>query len=125
MADDGDMTMALLPLVGFAFITTLDAVDAAGQLKPDSKSLDLALIMSFFLQWVPEDGASDGEDVPVSWRETIVGYVKKGNIVLAAVRPYVNKALLKKFKNVKPVKPAAKSKAADRWGSKKVVSMPT
>lgn len=49
--DDGPRVNALVQLIGVAFLTGLDAIDHAGQLKPGSTFPDLGLVMSIYLAW--------------------------------------------------------------------------
>ncbi len=121
MIDDGDRCYEFFPLLGFAFITALEAVDTAGQLHEGSDIRDLGLVMSLFADWRLEDGLADGEDLEISWRETVVAYAKKASIDLEAIRPHAMKPVLEDSKDVQPVRAAPKSKAADRWGFKKMV----
>ena len=89
--DDGEGVVALYNLIGCAFVTLLDALDRAGQLKEDSEFRDLGLVMSIYLDWsegMPGYGIDteimvDDED-GLDWRELIVVYSKKAGIDLSA-----------------------------------------
>ncbi|KAF2268149.1 hypothetical protein CC78DRAFT_613362 [Lojkania enalia] len=75
--EDGDKVRAQTGLVGCALLTALDALERAGELKPDSKFLDLPLVISIFLEWAHnlDDYGIDGDNA--SWRSDAVDYFKK------------------------------------------------
>jgi hypothetical protein len=43
--EDAEKTCELIGLIGCALLTVLSAIDRAGQLKPNSRFLDLALVI--------------------------------------------------------------------------------
>jgi hypothetical protein len=78
--EDGQTTCELIGLVGWALLTTLTAIDRAGQLNRTSRFLDLALVIGYYLRMshdLPEYGI-EGECV--SWRREAVRLFEKGNL---------------------------------------------
>lgn len=78
--ENGDKTCGLVGLVGCALITALDAIEAAGELKRDSKFLDLPLVIGEYLEFTEElpDMGIEGECM--MWRKEVVEYFKRGNL---------------------------------------------
>lgn len=100
--DDGDRCCDIYGIIGCAILSALNAIDIAGELKPDSRFRNLALIISLFLifsvgmedygieedvgvdrdgKWfeeVPKSEAEDADDW--DWRKRVVAYAKKANI---------------------------------------------
>lgn len=82
--DDAEGVCHLVRVTGCMFLTALDAIDYAGQLKAQSRFKDLALVMSLWLKWswgLQDHGV--GDDGEVDWQKDIVAYAKKGGIDLA------------------------------------------
>ncbi|KAJ4368952.1 hypothetical protein N0V83_006034 [Neocucurbitaria cava] len=78
--DDADGSKELTGLLGCALLTALSAIDQAGELKPDSRFLDLALVISEYLDAshdLPDYGI-EGECV--AWRKEAVVLFKKGKL---------------------------------------------
>lgn len=78
--EDGETTCDVIGLMGCALLTVLAAIEAAGELKPDSRFLDLTIVISYYLELshdLPAYGI-DGESV--SWRKEAVSYFKKGQL---------------------------------------------
>ncbi len=106
MNEDGEHVCDCYGLIGCAFLTALNALDIAGELKPESKFQDLALVISYFLAWSEDmdtygveedkDGDKEGkwyEDVDpdeaeksidksggFDWRKQVVAYAKKSGV---------------------------------------------
>ena len=95
----------------------LNELDRAGHLKPDSKFLDLGLVMGMALQWSEdqEDYGYDPEDL--EWRNSVVAYAKKSGIELTSIPLLDAKKLVE---GVKDVEIPAQVKA-DQWDWKKKV----
>lgn len=73
--DDADRVGAMVELVGGAFLSVLDLIDHAKELRPDSAYRDLSLVMSLYLKWSQDLLVdSDGDD---DWRGKVVAYEKK------------------------------------------------
>lgn len=49
--DDGERAKSLTLVLGCALLTALSAIEQAGELKADSKYVDLTLVISYFLEW--------------------------------------------------------------------------
>ena len=78
--EDGETTCEIVGLLGCAFLTTLAAIEAAGELKPDSRFLDLALVIAYYLELSHDLPAYGVEGNFVAWRKDAVKYFKKGNL---------------------------------------------
>ncbi|KAF1997778.1 hypothetical protein P154DRAFT_440413, partial [Amniculicola lignicola CBS 123094] len=77
LIDDGERTFALTGLIGSAFLTALHAIEEAGELKKDSKFLDLPLVMGYFLEYgynLP-DFSIDGDGA--AWPRHAIAYYTK------------------------------------------------
>ena len=48
--EDGETTCELFGVLGCALLTVLATIEAAGELKPDSRFLDLTLGISYYLE---------------------------------------------------------------------------
>lgn len=83
--DDGEKESATWNLSGRAILTMLNELDRAGHLKPDSKFLDLGLVMGMALKWSngQEDYGYEPEDL--EWRNSVAAYARKGGIDLTAI----------------------------------------
>ena len=78
--DDGDKTCKMIGVLGCALLTALSAIDRAGELKPDSRFLDLALVIDHFLELsydLPDCGI---EGTCVSWRKEAVAILIKAKL---------------------------------------------
>ncbi|RMZ74369.1 SAP domain-containing isoform 1 [Pyrenophora seminiperda CCB06] len=81
--EDGDTTSELFGLMGCSLLTALAAIEAAGELKQDSRFLDLTLVIGYYLETshdLPEYGI---EGDSASWRKEAIKYFKKGNLDLS------------------------------------------
>ncbi|KAI4702448.1 hypothetical protein J4E81_002811 [Alternaria sp. BMP 2799] len=76
--EDGDTTCEIIGLMGCALLTVLAAIEAAGELKPDSRFLDLAIVIAYYLELSHDLPAFGIEGQCVSWRKEAVNYFKKG-----------------------------------------------
>jgi hypothetical protein len=77
---DGETACELIGLLGCSFLTTLAAVESAGELKPDSKFLDLPLVIAYYLELSHDLPAFGIEGECVAWRKEAVKYFKKGKL---------------------------------------------
>lgn len=80
MNDDADTTCELIGLLGCALLTALSAIDRAGELKPDSRFLDLALVIGYYLELSHDLPAYGIEGNCVAWRKEAVALFKKGKL---------------------------------------------
>ncbi|KAH9875132.1 hypothetical protein J1614_004622, partial [Plenodomus biglobosus] len=80
MNEDGPTTCDLIGLVGCALITTLAVVEDEGELKRDSKLLDLPLVIGEFLEFAYELPAMGIEGECMAWRKEAVAYFKRGKL---------------------------------------------
>jgi len=78
--EDGDTTGEIIVLLGCALLTALATIEAAGELKPDSRFLDLALVIAYYLELSHDISAYGVEDELVAWRKEAVKYFKKANL---------------------------------------------
>ncbi|KAK3658017.1 hypothetical protein LTR56_000775 [Elasticomyces elasticus] len=68
------------------FLTTLAAIDAAGQLHASSRFRDLELVMCLWINWaVGLEYCGIGGDYELEWRKGIVGFAKKAKLNLVKV----------------------------------------
>ena len=77
---DGDKTCELIGLLGCALLTVLSAVDRAGELKPESWFLDLALVIGNFLELSHELPDYGIEGACVCWRKEAVSLFKDAKL---------------------------------------------
>ncbi|KAI8934718.1 hypothetical protein NX059_008407 [Plenodomus lindquistii] len=80
--EDGPTTCNLIGLVGCALITTLAVVEDEGELKPDSKLLDLPLVIGEFIEFTYDLADMGIEGECMEWRKEAIAYVKKGRLDL-------------------------------------------
>jgi len=78
--ENGEKTCELVGLLGCALLTVLSAIDRAGELKPESRFLDLALVIGNFLELSHDLPAYGIEGACVCWRKEAVVYFKKGSL---------------------------------------------
>jgi hypothetical protein len=78
--EDGDTTCELIGLIGCALLTAIAVVEAVGELKPDSRFMDLTLVISYYLELSHDLPAYGIEGECVAWRREAVKYFKKGNL---------------------------------------------
>jgi hypothetical protein len=78
--EDGDKTCQLFGLLGCALLTVLAAIEAAGELKPDSRFLDLTLGIAYYLELSHDLPAYGIDGECVAWRREAVKYFEKGNL---------------------------------------------
>jgi hypothetical protein len=77
---NSEKTCELVGLIGCALLTALSAIDRIGQLKPDSRFLDLALVIGYYLE-LSHDLPAFGIDVScMSWRKEAGLLFKKGKL---------------------------------------------
>lgn len=80
--DDGDRTGETAGVVGAALLSTLNEMDKKGELKGNSKFIDLGLVMALYLKW-----SVDPADIPIEevqeWQPHVVAYAKKAGLDLA------------------------------------------
>jgi len=62
MIDDGERSMMTHSLLGFMFLTVLNRIDQDGDLKPDSKYLDLSRVMALWAKASEDLGMNMDED---------------------------------------------------------------
>lgn len=79
--EDGETTCELFALAGSALLTVLAAIEAAGELKPNSRFLDLTLGIAYYLELSHDLPAYGIKGEYVTWRTEAVNYFKKGNLV--------------------------------------------
>ena len=126
MADDGNRVAHLVYVMGHALLAALHAIDRAGKLTEDSEFRDLGLVMTLYLRWSHDEDDWDEEDSDEdgdgngSWRAHVVGYAKKAGIDLKTVGCELHIEL----EDVEDAEPLGKSRKADRWDWKKIVSLP-
>lgn len=80
MIDDGERLSATLELAGRAFLSMLNALDRAGQLKPDSDLKDLGLIMGLFAGIASDFQDAYNMEDELDWEAHILKYAKDKNI---------------------------------------------
>ncbi|KAG9185190.1 hypothetical protein G6011_07734 [Alternaria panax] len=78
--EDGETTCEIFGLLGCALLTVLAAIEAAGELKPDSRFLDLTLGIAYYLEISHDLPAYGIEGEYVAWRKEAVNYFKKGEL---------------------------------------------
>lgn len=66
--------------MGCALLTALAALEDGGELKPDSKFLDLPLVISSFLEWAHDLDAYGIDEDAVEWRTHAVAYFTKAGL---------------------------------------------
>ena len=67
-------------MVGLALLTALHAIETAGELKPDSRLLDLTLVIGYYIEFshdLPEYGI---EGDCVAWRKEAIAYFEQGKL---------------------------------------------
>jgi hypothetical protein len=80
--EDGNTTCELIGLIGCSLLTALAVIEAAGELKPDSRFLDLTLVIAYYLELSHDLPAYGIEGKCVAWRKEAVKYIRKGNLSL-------------------------------------------
>lgn len=80
MSEDGESVSQLLGVMGCAVVTVLAAIERAGELKPDSRFLDLALVIGYYVDFCYDLPAYGFEGEAVTWRKHAVEYFKKANL---------------------------------------------
>lgn len=123
--DDSGAVVDILALIGRAFVTMLNALERAGELKPDSSFKDLALVISLALifldEYMDEDsiGEVDDEDI---WTQEIMLYAKNFDIDLLNSGVSGIKELIEL--NTESARTSRKWPGAgsDRWSFAKAVS---
>ncbi|CAI9632056.1 unnamed protein product [Alternaria burnsii] len=78
--EDGETTCELFGVLGCALLTVLAIIEAAGELKPDSRFLDLTLGIAYYLELSHDLPAYGIEGECVAWRKEAVNYFKKGKL---------------------------------------------
>ncbi|KAF9734850.1 hypothetical protein PMIN01_07753 [Paraphaeosphaeria minitans] len=74
MNDDGERTEEISALTGTALLSGLASIEEAGELKADSKFLDLGIVITSFLFWAKDHERYGIEDESVAWRAPAVAY---------------------------------------------------
>ncbi|SMR44509.1 unnamed protein product [Zymoseptoria tritici ST99CH_3D1] len=125
MVDDGERYEHLIAVSGCAALTALNELDRVGQLKKDSRFLDLGHVMAMFLLWSktatgmtvegrirhdPYDD-DDAELEMYEWVGTLLAYAAKADIDLAEQRVSGIDKVLKRT-TVGGLRGSAK---ADKW----------
>lgn len=80
MSEDGESVVGILDLVGCAALTVLTAIEKAGELKPDSRFLDLALVIGYYIEFCYDLFAYELVSEIETLRKHIVEYFKKANL---------------------------------------------
>ncbi|KAF1942002.1 hypothetical protein EJ02DRAFT_376613 [Clathrospora elynae] len=78
--EDGETICELIGLLGCALLTALAAIEHAGELDFNSRFLDLALVIAYYLELSHDLPAYGIEGKSVAWRKEAVKYFKKGNL---------------------------------------------
>lgn len=78
--EGNDTTCELIGLFGCALLTVLAAIEGAGELKSDSRFLDLSLVIAYYLELSHDLPAYGIEGECVAWRKEAVGYFRKGGL---------------------------------------------
>lgn len=76
-----DTTCELIGLFGCALLTVLAAIEDSGELKSDSRFLDLSLVIAYYLELSHDLPAYGIEGECVAWRKEAVRYFRKGGLV--------------------------------------------
>jgi hypothetical protein len=85
-------------VIGNAILTTLNELDLAGLLKPDSRIKDLSLVMALALNCLEEMIEIGMEsEVAVAWRHGVVAYAQKAGINLKEAAPFGTAETIKKL----------------------------
>ncbi|EUC50517.1 hypothetical protein COCMIDRAFT_959 [Bipolaris oryzae ATCC 44560] len=101
ISGEGDDVLMIIGLIGRALLTTLAAVEKAGELKPDSRFFDLTLVIAYYLEISYDLPAYGVEGDCVAWRKHAVNYFEKGHLDpakgLSTTKSHIEK--LKKVNN--------------------------
>lgn len=105
-------------------MATLNELDVAGLLKPDTQVKDLGLVISMYIYWSHDlEAYGIDADKAVDWRKDVIGYAKEAGIDLAAAGLFGTEKRLASLEEKYGEMPATKGDGkADRWGWKKAVS---
>jgi hypothetical protein len=106
-------------LPGWPFLTALNFVDVAEQLKPASEIHDLELVMALYLYWSKDLEAYGIDEEDLDWREHVLAYAKKGSLDLDTISCGKLKEELESLSDMDPVKGSTN---AGRWHWPKKVS---
>jgi hypothetical protein len=79
-SDNSDKTCDLVGLIGRALLTVLSAIDRAGDLKPSSRFLDLALVISYYLELSHDLPAYGIQGPCISWQKEAVLFFQKAHL---------------------------------------------
>ncbi|USP81136.1 hypothetical protein yc1106_08410 [Curvularia clavata] len=79
-SDDGEGVGELIGVIGCALLTVLAAIERAGELRPTSCFLDLAIVIGYYLECSYDLPAYGFEGKIVRWRKHAVEYFKKANL---------------------------------------------
>lgn len=77
--DDGERLARFVTLLGRAYLTMLNSLDRAGQLKPDSDFKDLALVSGLYML-LPDHFSESYDDEVLDWKIHIGDYMKTKKI---------------------------------------------
>ena len=114
-----EKTSETFGLVGCAFLTVLNEIQQAEQLRSDSLLEDLGLVMCMALEWARSQAGHGVRNEDLVWREYVVAYAKKGKIDLVKT-PLQNASEL--VTNLKAYRKRVGIPRADRWGWRQKVS---
>jgi hypothetical protein len=78
--DDCEKTCDLVSLLGCALLTALNAIDRAGELTPNSRFLDLTLVIGYYLELSHDLPAYGIEGSCVNWRKEAVVLFNRGKL---------------------------------------------
>ncbi|KAF2442733.1 hypothetical protein P171DRAFT_522459 [Karstenula rhodostoma CBS 690.94] len=112
MTDDGARTAEVSALTGAALLTGLASIEESGELKADSKFLDLGIVITSFLLWAKDHEDYGIEDEAVAWREHAVAYFDRSGLAFDKGISGTED-LLKKFRGQSSSKPI---EIIDLWG---------
>ncbi|KAL5415887.1 hypothetical protein PMIN03_002464 [Paraphaeosphaeria minitans] len=107
MNDDGERTEEISALTGTALLSGLASIEEAGELKADSKFLDLGIVITSFLFWAKDHERYGIEDESVAWRAPAVAYFDRSGFGFDKGISGTED-LLKKFRGKFAAKPAKK-----------------
>jgi hypothetical protein len=112
VVEDGERAVQLATLIGTAVLTGLSMVERAGELKPDSKFLDLGIVISTYLRWTLEATEVCMEDEEFAWYQDVVAYFERSGIDADKGVKGTRERLVK-LKGKNPSVPGTKK---DAWG---------
>ncbi|KAF1977814.1 hypothetical protein BU23DRAFT_451375, partial [Bimuria novae-zelandiae CBS 107.79] len=78
--EDGDHVCELTSMIGRALLTVLEAIQRAGELRPDSKYKDLGLVITYLLEFALDLPQYGLEGSCMAWRPEAVNYFKEAGL---------------------------------------------